>query len=133
MTGHCQQKHCECNPTRTPKTMGVSPAAKCVRDSVRASSGTRASSGGRAASLDEQRAESKERHGRKDEMVMASTGQASNCVADKVGRRKARGAVSTELSLSDLAVSMDFEDEVLEFQGWTLSLDASSSEYSIRR
>lgn len=52
--------------------------------------------------------------------------------AVEVHRRKSRsasspGGLSQDVSLSDIAFSMDFEDEVLEFTGWTLSLDAKSS------
>lgn len=52
--------------------------------------------------------------------------------AVEVHRRKSRsasspGGMSQDVSLSDIAFSMDFEDEVLEFTGWTLSLDAKGS------
>ena len=44
-------------------------------------------------------------------------------------RKKSRSTSSLpcDLSLSDIAFSMDFEDEILEFQGWTLSLDRQRS------
>ena len=44
-------------------------------------------------------------------------------------RKKSRSTSSRpcDLSLSDIAFSMDFEDEILEFQGWTLSLDRQRS------
>ena len=51
----------------------------------------------------------------------------------EVHRRKNRSTSaptdfgSQNVSLSDIAFSMDFEDEVLEFTGWTLSLDAKGS------
>ena len=44
-------------------------------------------------------------------------------------RKKSRSTSSLpcDLSLSDIAFSMDFEDDVLQFQGWTLSLDRQRS------
>jgi len=37
------------------------------------------------------------------------------------------GRTAQNVSLSDIAFSMDFEDEVLEFTGWTLCHDAPGS------
>ena len=47
---------------------------------------------------------------------------------DKAGRSKGRRASQpAELSLSDVAFSMDFEDETLQLEGWTVTLDAASA------
>jgi hypothetical protein len=47
---------------------------------------------------------------------------------DKAGRNKGRRASQpAELSLSDVAFSMDFEDETLQLEGWTVTLDAASA------
>jgi hypothetical protein len=47
---------------------------------------------------------------------------------DKGTRRKSRTvSVPSDLSLSDVAFSMDFEDAVVEFQGWTLALSRENS------
>jgi hypothetical protein len=66
--------------------------------------------------------------GRKTEMLEGEEARVSAVMtgtlsaADTPARRRKSRAAPGELSLSDIAFSMDFEDEILEFQGWTMEL-----------
>ena len=69
---------------------------------------------------------------RKDQPRVPAKGKMSKGALEMHRRKNRSTSVPTQfesqnVSLSDIAFSMDFEDEVVEFTGWTLSLDAKGS------
>ena len=119
MHEQCAQQRCCMTPGRESAHKGTPPT---VEAPTRAGSG-RTGCGEGGAAADQHRAQRDEKRGRLAP-VQATTRRSPD--KQNGGGKGRRASLSAELSLSDVAFCMDFGEETLQLEGWTVMLDAAS-------